>query len=122
MQEWLDNNDVSMHSAHNEDKPLIGERFMKTLKAKFYKKATANDSKSHPPYLNKLEDQYNSTYHNSINKNLTEKIETNCKAPKFKVTDRVRITKYRNIFSKGCTEKEIFILERNIFYRFCIEN
>ena len=32
---------------------------------------------------------------------LTEKIETNSKAPKFKVGDRFRITKYMKIFSKG---------------------
>ena len=30
----------------------------------------------------------------------TEKIEANPKAPKFKVNDRVRITKFKNIFSK----------------------
>ena len=45
---------------------------------------------------------------------LTEKIETNPKAPKFKVNDRVRITKYKNIFSKGYTEnwsREIFIID-----------
>ena len=36
---------------------------------------------------------------------LTEKNETNSKAPKFKVNDRVRITKYKNIFSKTYTEK-----------------
>ena len=35
---------------------------------------------------------------------LTEKIETNPTAPKFKVNDRVRITKYKNIFSKGYTK------------------
>ena len=35
---------------------------------------------------------------------MTEKIETNPKAPKFKVNDRVRITKYKNIFSKDYTE------------------
>ena len=35
---------------------------------------------------------------------MTEKIETNFKAPKFKVNDRVRITKYKNISSKGYTE------------------
>ena len=54
---------------------------------------TANDSKSYISYLNKLADQYNNTYHHSINKNpintdnstLTEKIDTNLKAPKFKV-------------------------------------
>ena len=35
---------------------------------------------------------------------MTEKIEINPKAPKFKVNDRVRITKYKNIFSKAYTE------------------
>ena len=35
---------------------------------------------------------------------LSEKIETNHKAPEFKMNDRVRITKYKNIFSKGNTE------------------
>ena len=37
---------------------------------------------------------------------MTEKIETNLKAPQFKVNNRVRNTKYENIFSKGYTEKE----------------
>ena len=48
---------------------------------------TANKSKSYLPYLNKLVDQHNNTYHHSINKSpinadysgLTEKIETNPK-------------------------------------------
>ena len=61
-----------------------------------------DDSKSYLSYLNKFVNQYNNTYHHSINKKsinadysaLTENIETNPKAPKFKVTDRVRITKY----------------------------
>ena len=45
---------------------------------------------------------------------LTEKIETNPTAPKFKVNDRVRITKYKNIFSKGYTKNssgKIFIID-----------
>ena len=55
--------------------------------------------------MNKSVDQYNNNYHHSINKKpinadystLTEKIETNPKVPKFKVNDRVRITKYNDI-------------------------
>ena len=45
---------------------------------------------------------------------MTKKIETNPKAPKFKVGDRVRITKYKNIFSKGDTENgsiEMFLID-----------
>ena len=111
-----------MYSRHNEGKSVIAERFIKTLKSKIYKEMTANDSKSYLSYLNKLVDQCNNTYHNSIGKEpisadysaLTENIETNTTAPKFEVNDRVRITKYKNIFSKGYTKtwsREIFIID-----------
>ena len=101
MQEWSDNNDILMYSTHNKGKSVIAERFLKTLKPKIHDKMTANDSKSYIPYLNKLVDQYNNTYHHSINKKpinadysaSTENNESNPKAPKFKVNDRVRITK-----------------------------
>ena len=87
---------------------------------------TANNNKSYLLYLNKLVDQYNNTYHHSINKKptnadysaFTGKIETNPKAPKFKVNDRVRITKYKNVFSKVYTKNR----SREIYYQFCFEN
>ena len=82
----------------------------------------ANNSKSYPSYLNKLLDQYDNTYHHSIGKKpintdysaLTEKVEMISKASKFKLNDGVRITKYKNIFSKGYTKnwsREIFIID-----------
>ena len=72
--------------------------------------------------MNTVVDQYNNTNHHSINKKpinidysaLTEKIETNLKALEFKVNDRVRITKEKNIFRKSCTEnwsRETFIID-----------
>ena len=72
--------------------------------------------------MNKLVDQYNNTYHHSINKkpinadysDLSENIESNPKAPKFIVNDTVRITKYKNIYSKSYREnwsREIFIID-----------
>ena len=72
---------------------------------------TTIDSKPYLNYLNKLVEKYNNAYH-SIGKRpinadysvLTKKIETNSQAPKFKVNDRVRIFKYKNIFSKSYTE------------------
>ena len=122
MQEWLGNNDILMYSTHNEGKPVTAERFIKTLKPKIHKKMTANDSKSYLPDLNRLVDQYNNTYHHSINKKpinvdysaSIENIESNPKAPKLKVNGRVRITKYKNIFNKGYTgnwSREIFIID-----------
>ena len=41
MQKWLDDNDILMYSTDNEGKPIIAERFIRTLKTKTYKK---NDS------------------------------------------------------------------------------
>ena len=70
MQEWLENNDILIFYIHNEGKSVIAERFIKTLKTKIYKKVTANENKYYLPYLNKLVDQYNNTYHHSINKKL----------------------------------------------------
>ena len=72
----------------------------------------AANKKSCLGYLDKLVDQYNKTYHHSIGKTLIdtdnsaliEKIWSIHKAGKFKVSHRVRITKYKNIFSKGYTK------------------
>ena len=116
MQEWLDNNYILLYLTHNEGKPIISEMFIKTVKAKIYKKKAAKESKSYLPYLNKLVDQYNSTYHHSIGKKpinanysaLTEKIETNPKATKFKLMIE------SELLSKGYTEIwswEIFFID-----------
>ena len=69
----------------------------------------ANNSKSYTGYLNKLEDEYNNTYHLSICKKpadadyfaLTEGIELSHESSNFKVGYKVRITKYKNICVKG---------------------
>ena len=91
MLEWLDNSNILMYSTHNDGKSEIAETFIKTLKAKIYKKMTANHSRSYLPYLNKLVDQYNNPYHHSFNKKpinadysaSSEKVETDPKAPKY---------------------------------------
>ena len=78
--------------------------------------------KSYLAYLNKLVDQYNNTYYHSVDKKpinvdysaLTEKIKINLKVPKFKINDRIRITKYKNIFCKSYSEnwsREMFIID-----------
>ena len=104
------NNDIEMYSTFNEGKSVVAERFIKTLKNKIYKYMT-NIGKN--VYFNDLIDivkNYNNTIHTSIkmkpkdvkNNNLTEYIEEfNKKDPKFKIDVHVRISKYKNIFSKG---------------------
>ena len=59
---------------------------------------------------------YDNNYHRHIGKKpidaLSKEIELRDKAPEFKVGDRVRLTKYKNIFTKSYTancSKEIFV-------------
>ena len=78
-------------------------------------------------HINKLDDivdEYNNTYHTTIkmkridfkdNTYISTDKETNDKDPKFKVGDRVRISKYKNIFAKAYTpnwSEEVFVIKK----------
>ena len=82
-------------------------------------------------YIDKLDDilnECNNTYHTTIkmkpidvkdNTYIIKKYNTdkeiNNKDPKFKVGDRVRISKYKNIFAKGYTpnwSEEVFVIKK----------
>ena len=101
-----------MCSTNNEGKSVVAERFIRTLKSKIYKHMT---SISKNVYIDKLDDivnKNNNTYHTTIkmkpidvkdNTYTNTDKETNDKDPKFKVGDRVRISKYKNTFAKGYT-------------------
>ena len=55
-----------MYSIHNEEKSVVAERFIRTLKKKIYKCMT---SLSKNAYINKLDDivnEYNNAYHRII--------------------------------------------------------
>ena len=121
---WLRDNDLVMYSTHNEGKSVVAERFIRTLKSKIYKYMT---SISKNVYINKLDDivnEYNNTYHTTIkinpidvkdNKYINTSKKINYKDPKFKVGDRVRISKYKNIFAKGFIpnwSEEVFAIKK----------
>ena len=78
-------------------------------------------------YIDKLDDivnKYNNTCHNTIkmkpddlksNTYIDYSKEVNIKDPKFKVGDKVRISKYKNIFAKGYNpnwSKEVFVIKK----------
>ena len=96
-----------MYSTLNEGKSVVAERFIRTLKNKIYKYI---NSISKNVYIDKLDDivnEYNNTYHRTIkmkpidvkdNTYINTDKEVNDKDPKFKVGDRVRISKYKIIF------------------------
>ena len=41
MKSWLDKNAKEMYSTHNEEKSVVAERFIRTLKNKVYKYMTS---------------------------------------------------------------------------------
>ena len=77
-------------------------------------------------YIDKLGDivdEYNNTYHTTIKLKPTDvkdntyntSKKNNYKYPKFKVGDRVRISKYKNFFAKGYTpnwSEEVFVTKK----------
>ena len=113
-----------MYSTNNEGKSVVAERFIRTLKCKIYKYMT---SISKNVYINKLDnivDEYNNTYNTTIkmkpidvkdNTYINTDKETNDKDPKFKVGDRVRISKYKKIFATGYSpnwSEEVFVIKK----------
>ena len=113
-----------MYSTHNEGKSVVAERFIRTLKNKVYKYMTSISKNVYIDKLDNIVDKYNNTYHTTIkmkpidvkdNTYLNVDKEINNKDPKFKVGDRLRISKYKNIFAKGYMpnwSEEVFIIKK----------
>ena len=99
-----------MYATHNERKPDIAERFIRTIKNRVCKYI---NSISKNMYTDKIGDtvlKYNNAYHRAIKMKPADVKsstyvdfikETNDKDRKPKVGDIVRISKYKNIFAKG---------------------
>ena len=102
----------------------VAERFIRTLKNKLYKHMTATGKNVYYDVLDDIVNEYNNTEHNTIkmkpkdvgNNNKRVYIdEHNGKHSRFKVGDRVRISKFKNIFAKGYTpnwSRGIFIVNK----------
>ena len=120
---WLSDNDIIMYSTYNEGKSVVAERFIRTLKSKLYKHMTAIGKNVYYDVLDDVVNKYNNTKHSTIkmkqidvgNNKRVYIDEHNEKRSRFKVGDRVRISKFKNIFAKGYTpnwSKEIFTFDK----------
>ena len=121
---WLSRNNIIMYSTYNEGKSVVAERFIRTLKNKLYKHMMATGKNIYYDVLDDIVNEYNNTKHNTIkmkpkdvgNNNKRVYIdEHNEKRSRFKIGDRVRISKFKNIFAKGYTpnwSKEIFVINK----------
>ena len=123
LKKWLSDNNIIMYSTYNEGKSVVAERFVRTLKNKLYKHMTDTGKNVYYDVLDDIVKEYNNTKHSTIkmkpidvkdNKRVYID-EHNEKHSRFKVGDRVRISKFKNIFAKGYTpswSREIFIVDK----------
>ena len=115
----LSDNDIIMYSTYNEGKSVVDERFIRTLKNKLYKHMTATGKNVYYDVLDDVVSKYNTIKIKRKDvKNDNKRVyidEDNEKDSRFKVGDRIRISKFKNIFAKGYTpnwSKEIFIVNK----------
>ena len=108
---WLVENEIKMYSTFNEGKAVVIERFNRTSKNKMYKYFTANNTCKYVDVLPDLINEYNNHKHSTIKMTPTEaSMKYNEKViqndvysiddktiykSKFKVGDRVRISKHK---------------------------
>ena len=113
--QFTDERGINHYHSYSHMKSAIIERFNKTLKNWMYREFSAQGSYKWLDILPKLIRKYNNKVHRSIGmkpnqvnaKNSTVVYERlmspqmETKAPKYKVGDKVRISKYKHIFEKG---------------------
>ena len=116
-------NNIEMYSTYSEGKSVFAERFIRTLKNKIFKHMTAVSKNIYFDVLDDFVNKYNNTVHKTIKMKPIDVTsdsyaeyneDSNKKDPKFKVGDRVRISKYKNIFAKGYTQNwsEVFVVSK----------
>ena len=132
MTELLEKNGITLYSSENEEKSSVCERWNRTIKTKMWKQFTVQGNTVYLDILPKILEQYNNTKHSSIKMtpveaskkknentvyyNLYGDMKQLSSKPKFKIGDKVRISKYkRKVFDKGYTPnwtEEIFLIDK----------
>ena len=123
-------NDIELYWTHNEEKSVIAERFIRTLKRKIYKYMTSISKNMCIDKLDDILNKYNNTYHSTIKMQpvdvksstyIDSSKEINDKDPKFKIGDIARISKCKNIFAKGYvpnwSEEVLWLKKLKTLYR-----
>ena len=108
-----------MYSTYIQHTNLL---LLRTQKNKIFKHMAAVSKNVYFEVLDDIVNKYNNTVHKTIKMKTTDVTsdssaeyneDSNKKDPKFKVGDRVRISKYKNIFAKGYSQnwsEEVFVV------------
>ena len=127
----LSRKNIKLYSTENDEKSSVAERFNRTIKQNMWKMFSANNNTIYFNKIGELLKNYNSSWHRSVQmspiaasdiKNThqvfanlySDEIYKQVTKPKFRIGDRVRISKYkRKLFDKGFTPnwtEEIFVI------------
>ena len=121
---FLKTNNIETCSTHIWGKSVVAERFIRTFKNKLFKHKATVSKNVYFDVLEEIVNKYNSKVHGTIKmKPIDVKSDfyaeynenSNEKDPIFKVGNRVRISKYKNIFPKGYTanwSEEVFVISK----------
>ena len=99
-----------MYSIYNEEKFVVAERFIRTLRNKTDKYMTSISKNMYIDKLDNMVIRYKNTNHSTIKMKpvdvnsgtyIDSDQKNNKEDPKFKVDNHVRISKYKKIFAKG---------------------
>lgn len=118
---------INHYTTYSKTKSAICERVIRTIKAKIYKRFHLRGKYVWYDILNDVVNEYNNTKHRTIKMKPSDVSEKNEKhlldtvykytsylsTNKFKIDDRVRISKYKSVFDKGYLPNwttEIFII------------
>ena len=115
---------MEMYSTHNEGKSVVAERFIRTLKNKICKYMTSISKNVYIDKIRCYSYKYNNTYHITIKMKpvdvkqstyIDSIKEINDKDPKLKISNIAKISKYKNIFTKGYVpnwSEEFFVIKK----------
>ena len=118
LKDLLEKQNITLYSTENEKKSSVVERWNRTIKNKMWKQFTVQGNTQYIGILPKILKEYNNTKHSSIKMspveasrksnegvvyfNLCGDMQQLTSKAKFKVGDKVRISKYkRKVFDKG---------------------
>ena len=121
---FLKVNNIQLYLTYNAGKSVAAERFIRRLKNKIFKHMTVISKSVYSDVLDNIVNKYNNTVHRTIKMKPVDVTshsyaeyneDSNEKTPKFKAGNRVRISKYENIFDKAYTKnwsEEVFIISK----------
>lgn len=118
MDRWLDGHNIKRYSTFGNHKSCVVERLNRTLKEKMWKRFTAENTRNWVTMIDNLVENYNKSFHTTIGmspvearmeknyqiavENTLSKTNKNMnKKPKFKLNDKVRISRIKSTFEKG---------------------